>query len=257
MSAPSIKLSRYPFHLDLQKTALCRKSAITFQPDNTMSSDSTSSSLPDKGDTASAAESKPRDHTGVIQQGKVDAPNSHSSNSRTGSQPASPQDENGTEDTLPQPEQQRADLIKGMKFVADLMKKLGIASVAMSLHRGHQFEILKQYPRAVRTYESTQVNGAWILGDVNDNMTDLTYAKRLHHLGLLGGESIRKQSLAFHHGDFTNGRTSAQPSQVSNMHINIPSAPGVVILAPPHDPGEVFRGFRDALTYNIQVSIIV
>lgn len=222
-----------------------------------MSSDNSSSLLPDKGASDSTTESKLSNGTGHIQQSSVDALDAHSSSSRKFSQSASTQDENRTDDALPQTEQQRADFIKGMKFVADLMKKLGIASVAKSLHRGHQYEILKQYPRAIRTYESTQVDGAWILGDVNDNMADLTYAERLHHLGLPGGDSIRKQSLAFHHGDFTNGRTSAQPSHASNMHINIPSAPGVVILAPPHDPGEVFRGFRDALTYNIQVSIIV
>jgi hypothetical protein len=222
-----------------------------------MSSDNISSSLPDKADSDSAAEARPRDDMGVIQQDKVDAPNFHSSSSWTGSQPASPREENGTEDTLPRPEQQRADLIKGMKFVADLMKKLGVAFIAKSLHRGYQYEILKRYPRAIRTYESTQVDGAWILGDVNHNMAGLTYAERFRHLGLLGGGNIRKQRLAFHHGDFTNGRTSAQPSQTSNVHINVPSAPGVVIFAPSHDPDAVFRGFREALTYNIQVSIIV
>lgn len=87
-------------------------------------------------------------------------------------------------------------------------------------------------------------------------MSDLTYAQRLRHLGVLGGQESRKQDLAFHHSDSADGQASAESSQVSKLHINAPSTPGMVVLAPPHSPDALFGAFRDPLMYNIRVSII-
>jgi len=204
------------------------------------------------------------------QQTGVGASDSHPSSPQTASQPTSSQEGiepkgdnvanngerasvNGSDEGT-RNEQQTMSMVDSMRFVTNLMKKLGIATIAKSLHRGHQYEILKQHPRALRTYESTHVDGAWILGDVDDGMADLTYAERLRHLGVLGGQNIRTQSLAFHHSESADGQASTQSSHASNLHINVPSAPGMVVLAPPHSPDAVFAGFRDPLMYNIRVS---
>jgi hypothetical protein len=148
-----------------------------------------------------------------------------------------------------------AQVVDGLKIVNGLMQKLGIASVASKLQQGQQHEALKKHPRALRTYESTHVDGARIVGDVRDNMAKMSYGRRLRHLGVLGGKKIRTQSLVFH-GSETSVGPDAEPSpHISNMHINIPSVPGMVVFSPPHSPDAVRKGFRDPLMYHIQVSI--
>lgn len=237
-----------------------------------MSPGNTSSSLhgKDAGDSTDGTEQL--EDMGSAQRASVHAPKAHLPNLQATFQPTGAQDEvqsqiydganyseragENDSDVNFQNEQQTMSVVESMRFVTDLMKKLGIATIAKSLQRGHQYEILKQHPRALRTYESTHVDGAWILGDVNDNMADLTYAERLRHLDILGGQDIRKQGLAFHHSDSADGQTSAASLQVSNLHINVPSTPGMVVLAPPHSPDALFGAFRDPLMYNIRVSII-
>ena len=164
------------------------------------------------------------------QQIDVGLPNTHSLGPQTASQPSNAQIETdgdlGTgrdskRTTAEESEPQAADLRTSMRVVADLTKKLGIAAVATSLHRGQQLEVLKQNPRALRTYESTQVDGAWILGDVDKSMANLTYAERIGHLGLLSGNNIRKQSLAFYRGESVTDPPSSQSSQASVLHVNV------------------------------------
>jgi hypothetical protein len=125
-----------------------------------------------------------------------------------------------------------AQVSDGLKLVTGLMQKLGLASVASKLQRGRQHEVLKKHPRALRTYESTHFDGAWILGDVNNYMTGMSYAERFRHLGILGGINIHTQSLAFHGNETSVGPESEPSPYISNMHINVPSVPGMVVFSP-------------------------
>jgi hypothetical protein len=160
------------------------------------------------------------------------------------------------DNNVPESERKRVQLVDGLKSVTGLMQKLGVAPVASILQRGQQHETLVKHPRALRTYESAHLDGAWILGDVREG-TNMSYGRKLRHLGVLGGKRIRTQSLAFH-GSETSVRLDAEPSpHVSNMHINVPSVPGMVVFSPPHNPGAVSKGFRDPLMYHIQVSFAV
>lgn len=235
-----------------------------------MSSGNASNSL--SGNEASDSTMQPPlNDSDNIRQTNVGAPHTQTSSAHADSQATSAQGETTSQQDIRasdsqratesnfndnfQNEQQTMSVAESMRFVTDLMKKLGIANIAKSLQRGNQYEILKQHPRALRTYESTHVDGAWVMGDVKDSMADLTYAERLRHLGVLDGQYIPKQGLAFHRSESADGQTSAESSQVSNLHINVPSTPGVVVLAPPHSPDAMFGASRDPLMYNIRVSI--
>jgi hypothetical protein len=122
-----------------------------------------------------------------------------------------------------------------------------------SLQRGQQHEALIKHLRALRTYESAHLDGAWILGDVRTG-SNTPYGKRLRRLGVLGGKTIRTQSLAFHGSETSVSPDSEPCPYLSNMHINVPSVPGMVVFSPSHNPGAVRKGFRDPLMYHIQVS---
>jgi hypothetical protein len=160
--------------------------------------------------------------------------------------------------TLPNGEQasgktSSAQVVDGLKSVTSLMQKLGVAPVASILQRGQQHEALIKHPRALRTYESAHLDGAWILGDGRTG-SNTPYGKRLHRLGVLGGKMIRTQSLAFHGSETSVSPDSEPCPYLSNMHINVPSVPGMVVFSPSHNPGAVRKGFRDPLMYHIQVS---
>ena len=221
-----------------------------------MSPNNTSSSLPDTGADDSTAGLGPLSNTGDSQQTDADVLSISSPGPQTRSRPTTARDEHEATNTSSQSKQPRADATKGVAYVTDLMRKLGIPALTKSLSRGLQHEVLKQHPRALRTYESAHADGAWITGDVSDNMLNLTYAQRLHHLGVLGGKEVRRQGLAFHHSESAEDRGSAQSSYASSLHISVPSVPGIVVLAPPHSSDAVFSSFRDPLMSNIRVSLI-
>jgi hypothetical protein len=228
----------------------------TLQPEHhiIMLSDNTSSSLPDEGAEYGTGGPEPLLTMDNTQHNEASLLIVCSSGPQTRSQPTA-RDENEAKIISSQTKQQRDDSTKSVAFVTDLMRKLGIPALTKSLSRGLQHQILREHPRALRTYESAHVDGAWIMGDASEDMISLTYAQRLRHLGILGGKEVRRQGLAFHRGKSAEDQNSAQSPYVSNVHVSVPSAPGVVILAPPHDHGSVLSGFRDPLMSNIRVSL--
>jgi hypothetical protein len=157
------------------------------------------------------------------------------------------------DNNVSEPERKHVQLVDGLKSVTGLMQKLGVTPVASILQRGQQHEALIKHLRALRTYESAHLDGAWILGDVRTG-SNTPCGKRLRRLGVLGGKTIRTQSLAFHGSETSVSPDSEPCPYLSNMHINVPSVPGMVVFSPSHNPGAVRKGFRDPLIYRIQVS---
>lgn len=221
-----------------------------------MLSDNASSPLPDKGADDDIGGPEPLLIMDNSQHTEVGLLNICSPGPQTRCQPTTARDENKAKNTSPQSKQQSSDSAKSVVFVTDLMKKIGIPALTKSLSRDLQHEILKEHPRALRTYESRHVDGAWRTGDVSDHMAYRTYAQRLRLLGLLGGNEVRRQGLTFHCGESAEGQKSAQSSHASSLHISVPSAPGLVVLAPPHSSDAVSSGFRDPLMSNIRVSFV-
>lgn len=193
----------------------------------------------------------------------------------------SPSDESGdsshsSDSTLSIAEKRRMDLVDVMKFVAGLMRKLGIASVAGYLHEGMQYEVLKTSARSLRALESSPLDGAWIMGAVDETLAALLYSERLHRLGLLVGEGAPAPDLSFHDSKASIGQTlnrelaahrkrvavvsavqsEEQSAFASNLHINIHSIPGTVILSPPHSLEGGRMGFQDVMLHETHVSLV-
>jgi hypothetical protein len=158
-----------------------------------------------------------------------------------------------SDNNVSQTEQEHAQATDDNKSVTGLMQNLGLASVAGVIQRGQQYKALKTHPRALRTYESPHFDGAWILGDVYNSK--ISYAERLRRLGVLSEKHIKTQSLAFHGTEIHVGPDFEPSAHISNMHINVPSVPSMVVFSPPHNPDVLRRGFRDPLMDHIKVSI--
>jgi hypothetical protein len=92
--------------------------------------------------------------------------------------------------------------------------------------------------------------------------TDVGAPKTLEQKGLMLVSDLTEQletvSIAnsLHRVKSTNDQLPAQSSFAANMHIKIPSTPGIVALTPPHNPDAVFGGFRDALMNHIRVIVV-
>lgn len=59
------------------------------------------------------------------------------------------------------------------------MSKLGAGTLLESIHQGLLFKRLKENPRAIRAYEGSAVDGAWILGPLDGLTPDSTWPERL------------------------------------------------------------------------------
>lgn len=127
-----------------------------------MSPGNASSSLHGKGAGDSTDGPGQLEDMNSTQRAGVDAPKAHPPNLQATYQPTGAQDEvqsqiydganyneragENDSDVDFQNEQQTMSVVESMRFVTDLMKKLGIANIAKSLQRGNQYEILKQHP---------------------------------------------------------------------------------------------------------------
>lgn len=177
---------------------------------------------------------------------------------------------NASDDTI----EKHAKFIDGMTYVAGLMHKLGIASVAGFLHEGLNYEVLKAHPRALRAIEAAPLDGAWILDEeVDASLADLTYAQRLYRLGIVGEEATGS-NLTFHDSKASISQTPSrelvehrkrfgkvgrrqsdkQTSFASILHMNIHAIPGMIFLSPPHSMGTARLGFEDVMMYETHVS---
>lgn len=133
-------------------------------------------------------------------------------------------------------------------------------SVQTSLQPQHETKTEKEFDARDSKHSIKEKIGDTFDSDPALSQPDQQRADGIKNLTLVSdlSEQLETASIAdpIHRVMSTDGQVSAQSSFATNLQIKIPLTPGMVALAPLHNPDAVSGGFRDALMHQIRVSVV-